>query len=91
VVYLLHFERPYKHARHYVGYTDDLDRRLAEHRSGSGARLLAVIAEAGIGWTLARTWPGGRDLERAIKRAGHTPRLCPICNPGGAWSRRAGG
>ena len=92
MVYLLHFERPYRHARHYLGFTDDLDRRLAQHRSGNGARLLEVIAEAGIGWVLARTWPDGeRELERAIKRAGHTPRLCPLCNPEGAWARRRGG
>ena len=24
VIYMLHFHRPYKHARHYVGWTDDL-------------------------------------------------------------------
>lgn len=89
MVYLIHFERAYRHACHYVGYTEDLDARLAAHRAGNGARLLKVIAEAGIGWELARTWPAGdRELERAIKRAGHTPRLCPICNPSGAMNRR---
>jgi len=88
MVYLLHFERAYRHARHYVGYTEDLEARLAAHRAGHGARLLEVIDEAGIGWELARLWPDGdRDLERRIKRAGHTPRLCPTCNPGG-WMRR---
>lgn len=30
-IYLLHFSKPYKHARHYIGYTDDLDKRLARH------------------------------------------------------------
>ena len=29
VVYLLHFAAPYKHARHYVGWTQDLRARLA--------------------------------------------------------------
>lgn len=24
MVYLLHFSQPYKHARHYLGYADDL-------------------------------------------------------------------
>jgi predicted GIY-YIG superfamily endonuclease len=88
-VYLLHFERPYRHARHYVGYTENLEQRLAAHRSGNGARLIEVITVAGIDWQLARTWEGaGRDLERAIKRAGHSPRLCPICNVQGAHNRR---
>lgn len=59
-VYLLHFDRPYRHARHYVGWTSNLDGRLAEHTAGHGARLLAVVHAAGIGWHLARTWPGSR-------------------------------
>ncbi|MDL4817376.1 hypothetical protein [Actinomadura opuntiae] len=40
IVYLLHFTRPYKHAKHYTGWTSDLDARLAEHAAGRGARLL---------------------------------------------------
>ena len=28
VIYMLHFDRPYKHAKHYVGWTDDLFDRL---------------------------------------------------------------
>ena len=35
-VYLLHFERPYKgKMRHYLGWTSDLERRLANHRQGT--------------------------------------------------------
>jgi predicted GIY-YIG superfamily endonuclease len=78
-VYLLHFDRPYKHARHYTGYTADLPARLRAHRTGHGARLLAVVAAAGIGWTLARTWPGGRERERQLKRQGGASRHCPLC------------
>jgi predicted GIY-YIG superfamily endonuclease len=61
------------------GWTEDLPARLARHRAGDGARLLAVIKTAGIGWTLARTWPGTRALERRLKRRGGHARLCPIC------------
>jgi len=78
-VYLLHFDRPYAHARHYLGWAADLDARLAEHAAGRGARLLAVVRAAGIGWTLARTWPGGRSRERALKRQGGASRRCPAC------------
>jgi len=73
-VYLLHFDRPFgtdrQQAKHYTGYAADLDARLAQHGTGNGARLLAVVHEAGIGWTLARTWPGGRARERQLKRQG---------------------
>ena len=79
-VYLLHFDQPYKHARHYVGWTARTVRcRLAEHEAGRGARLLAVVRAAGIGWQLARCWPGGRARERQLKRQGGHARKCPLC------------
>jgi predicted GIY-YIG superfamily endonuclease len=79
-VYLLHFDRPYKHARHYIGWALDLDTRLAEHAAGRGARLLQVVHHAGIGWTLARTWAGvTRIRERQLKRRGGASRCCPLC------------
>ena len=80
-VYLIHFDVAYKHARHYLGWTLDLLARLQAHRDGRGARLMEVITKAGITWQLARTWPGGRDRERAIKNRHEAPRLCPLCSP----------
>ena len=78
-VYLIHFDRPYRHARHYTGWTTDLEARLALHLKGQGARLMAVIKAERIGWQLARTWPGGRQRERQIKRQGGASRVCPLC------------
>ncbi len=77
-VYLLHFDQPYRHARHYVGWTQNLPERLERHRDGKGARLLEVLADAGIGWAVARTWQGTRALERAKKGSGKA-RFCPVC------------
>jgi predicted GIY-YIG superfamily endonuclease len=88
-VYMLHFDAPYGHARHYTGWTRDLDARLADHAAGRGARLIAVITAAGIGFTVARTVPGDRTLERAIKRDGGATRYCPVCTPrprNGKWT-----
>jgi predicted GIY-YIG superfamily endonuclease len=82
-VYLIHFDRPYRHARHYTGWTDDLPTRLDRHMAGHGARLLAVIREAGISWQLARTWPGSRVRERQLKRQGGASRRCPLCRRSG--------
>jgi predicted GIY-YIG superfamily endonuclease len=79
IVYLLHFQRPYKHARHYIGWTINLKARLARHRAGNGARLVEVITAAGIGFELARTWPGDRARERQIKSQGGASRCCPLC------------
>lgn len=78
-IYLIHFRERYRHAGHYTGWTSDLDSRLAEHAAGRGARLLAVVAAAGIGWELAGVWPGTRNQERALKRRGGAGRRCPLC------------
>ena len=78
-VYLLHFERSYHHARHYMGYSADPPARLLEHKAGKGARLLEVINAAGIDYCLATTWPGDRSVERHLKRQHNGRRLCPIC------------
>ena len=81
LVYLLHLDPPYRHARHYLGWTRDLAARLEAHRAGQGARLMEVVKQAGGSFHLARTWPGGRDRERAIKDRHEAPKLCPECSP----------
>ena len=89
VIYMLHFDQPYRHARHYVGWTEDLLDRLERHATGHGARLVAVIWDAGIGFTAVRICEGTRTTERAIKNAGGAVRYCPACTPrprNGRWS-----
>lgn len=79
MVYLIHFNKSYKHARHYLGYARNLDARIAHHRNGTGARLMQVVNDAGIEWSVVRTWPGGRTVERLLKARKNAPYLCPIC------------
>ena len=79
-VYLIHFERPYKHAQHYIGYAADIDKRLAKHSSGNGARLIKVIQDHGIEWCVVKIWKDkGRDFERKLKKQKNAWRHCPIC------------
>ena len=87
VIYLLHFDRPIGDlanprgfAGHYTGWTLNLPGRLQEHAAGRGARLMQVVGEAGIGWQLARIWPGTRTRERSLKRSGGAARRCPVCH-----------
>ena len=80
-VYLIHFSTPYKHARHYLGYSAKLSQRQACHMAGNGARLIQVINEAGISWSVVRTWAGNRSAERRLKNFHNSPDLCPTCNP----------
>ena len=81
-VYLIHFDAPYKHARHYIGCTCNLERRIAEHRRGDStkaSRLMAAVHDANIGWDVVRTWEGDYNLEKRLQATHNGARLCPIC------------
>ncbi len=79
-VYLLHFDPPYKHAAHYLGWAEDIAARVEQHRNGAGARLTQVAVSAGCALILARVWPDAdRATERRYKNQHNSPRLCPIC------------
>ena len=80
LIYLLHFDRSYQHVRHYLGYTDNLEARLAAHRAGRGSPLVAAAVGDGIAFQLAATWPADRTEECGLRRYRNSPRrLCPIC------------
>lgn len=88
--YLIHLveplgdpSRPRMSAKHYIGWTNgvSVERRLEEHRSGQGARILAAAARRGIGFHVVRTWPQtDRHFERRLKNNGHYDKWCPICS-----------
>lgn len=80
VLYLLHFERPLHHARHYLGFCssyEGLESRLDYHARGQGSPLLRAV---GRGWKVARLWKGTRDDERRLKNRKEAPSLCPVCS-----------
>jgi predicted GIY-YIG superfamily endonuclease len=78
-VYLLHFSRPFRHAKHYLGSAVDVRERVAAHRSNQcDVKLLNAAKSVGITFTIARTWAGDRKRERRMKGRGLS-RLCPIC------------
>jgi hypothetical protein len=81
--YLVHLDPPVAgHAGHYLGSATDLYRRLAQHGTGEGARLLEVqVKERGGTFRLVRTWPGGREVEHQLKSGHQGNRLCPDCRP----------
>jgi predicted GIY-YIG superfamily endonuclease len=82
MVYLLHFDSPISEnhtTQHYIGYADDVNARIKEHKAGHGARLTQVANERGIGFEVVRIWEGDRKYERQLKNRKNAPRLCPIC------------
>lgn len=81
MVYLIHFARPYFHAQHYIGSSDDLGIRAERHLNGQGSPLLRAVSDNDIKWAIIRHWPGGRAFERQLKNRKDARALCPICNP----------
>jgi hypothetical protein len=78
-MYLIQVDRPYRHARHYRRWTENLDHRLAEHHAGRGSPLIAAALTARIELQIATTSSGDRCEERRLHRD-HSSRawLCPI-------------
>ena len=83
MVYLICFDKKYKHAKHYIGFVDNndgLENRIDMHKKGQGARLLQVLNENGIDYKVVRIWKeGDRNFERKLKNLSHSKELCPCC------------
>lgn len=90
MIYLLHFDTPLAHARHYVGFSENghtLPARIEHHRRGtSGARIMEVLNERNIGFQVAAVWEGDRTLERKLHKRGKS-HICPLCNPTAKFAR----
>lgn len=82
-IYLVHFERPYRHAQHYVGWTRELRQRFYRHTSDAplrrGSALMRAVVAAGIGFKVVAVWSGTRTDERQIHQHRNNKRRCPVC------------
>lgn len=78
-IYVLHFNRPFKHAKHYIGWTEKLVDRLDAHEKGNGSKLMRAVKEAQIGFSVANVFVGTRDDERKMKKQKNGPRFCQLC------------
>ena len=72
-----------QYAGHYWGWTQDLVRRISQHRNPAWAgagRLVQVALEAGLSFELAWCeYPATRGRERRLKNQGSAYRRCPLC------------
>lgn len=80
MVYLLYYNKPIHHAKHYMGCTSNLSNRIKCHRNGnSKAHLPMAFHKLGIGFEVSRIWDGDFALEKKLKKYKNNRRLCPFC------------
>lgn len=82
MLYLLHFKKPYRHCRHYLGYTADyrIKRRIYEHFHDPQVGLLKALQQQGTPWQVARIMEGDRQREAHLKYVVRNIRgYCPAC------------
>jgi hypothetical protein len=84
-IYLLHFDPPFKHAGHYLGFVasgspEKLEERIAQHLAGDGSPLVrAAVAAGSTVRHIVTLWGRTRDDERRLKNGGSSARFCPLC------------
>lgn len=85
-LYLLHFDQPRHHARHYLGSSVILAQRLTQHATGDGACLTRALWEDDEPWQLAalfvprrRCGKTIREYESAVKQRHNSTLYCPLC------------
>jgi hypothetical protein len=87
-VYLVHFARALHGARHYLGFSTDIDARLRRHRAGRGSPLLGAATKKGIAWRVVRTWKRkDGNFEKTLKGNNTLEQLCPKCSGPHAYRR----
>ncbi len=84
-VYVIHFAGKLAgRARHYIGFSEQLDRRLFVHRSGKGAKILNACNLQSISYGVVVVFENAtRKFERFLKNrkkmAPHLSCFCPAC------------
>jgi predicted GIY-YIG superfamily endonuclease len=84
-IYLLHYSgRTKQRHQHYLGWSSDVERRYAQHRSGQGAGDTKKAVAEGLKLTMAQTWKGTPLLELRLKEWSREGRkgfagICPFC------------
>lgn len=84
LVYVLHFTRPYRHAKHLIGATT---RDESDHLYGATTALLQALRHDGGDIVIAdifdtETLAQATELAAKLRRQGSRARVCSICNPG---------
>lgn len=82
-VYIIHLAKPLagSRARHYVGFSTQVEKRLFHHRKGTGSAFLREANRQRIPYALVVIFAGTKRDERKLKNCKNTAKYCPCCNP----------
>lgn len=94
-VYIIHFEKPFHHAKHYIGMTGEgLLERFKRHKQGGGAKITSAVVKAGIKLRCLmkigefETAGEARQFEIRLKKRKESKRFCSICKSGQSFFHR---
>lgn len=83
-IYVLHFHQAHAHARHYIGMTGNLRRRLARHAAGQGSNLCRVLRDNSELWYLGGLYQCSDAqavrMERRLKDRHNGADFCQHCS-----------
>lgn len=83
-VYLLHLDTPLSSGQqHYTGWTQDLGRRIYDHRH-NGSASSGVCRKArreGVGFTVAAIVEGATKRDERVVQSLPKRYFCPMCDP----------
>lgn len=68
MIYIIEIEPPLAHARFYLGYAKDVEKRLSKHLSGQGADIIRAAIERHRNLRLVVLMEGDRETEAKYKR-----------------------
>lgn len=83
-LYVIHFDKKYKHAGHYTGIAINPEQRFVEHCKGTGARLTEVVSGQQINMRLSilkrfRGFSKAHLEEKRLKKWNNARKYCSIC------------
>lgn len=80
-VYIIHFDKKYKHCQHYIGFTTiGVKNRIAKHKAGNGAALLRALNTHGVSYNVSVIFPNvPQEFEFKLKSWKNSKKICPIC------------
>lgn len=87
MVFLLHFDQPFHHVRHFLTAADSIEAEpghVAPLELIQASTTLEAAMKCGITARVARTWPGTQFTASRLRSLKNSSKLCPLCAVKGA-------